>query len=110
MSDLLLSNGTVYDGTGSPSRTADVLIGSDGTIKDVGRLSVSSDFPRLDCTGLAIAPGFVDVHSHCDVECLDHRKEKIFQGCTFLPNFLLESIELAFLDYLTPMYNSYLGT
>ena len=36
----------------------------------------------VDCTDLVISPGFIDVHSHADLEVLDHRPEKVMQGVT----------------------------
>jgi N-acyl-D-amino-acid deacylase len=54
----------VYDGTGAPARRADVGI-RDGRIA-----ALAPDLPRsgrtLDATGLAVAPGFIDIHSHSD--------------------------------------------
>jgi N-acyl-D-amino-acid deacylase len=76
---LLLAGGTVIDGTGSPRRPADVLI-EDGLIRDVGSIPVSVEARRLDCHGLVVAPGFVDVHSHSDLQVLEDRTEKLAQG------------------------------
>ena len=36
----------------------------------------------IDCTGLTIAPGFIDVHSHSDLQVLENRPEKALQGVT----------------------------
>ena len=79
----LLRGALIYDGTGSPPVQADVAVAGD-RIEAVG--------PRLDATGaeiadlrgLALAPGFIDIHSHSDLGLLvDPRAEsKIRQGVT----------------------------
>jgi N-acyl-D-amino-acid deacylase len=56
-----------------------VLI-EDGLIRDVGSIPVSVEARRLDCHGLVVAPGFVDVHSHSDLQVLEDRTEKLAQG------------------------------
>ena len=62
--DLVIRGGTVADGTGAPTRTADVAIDG-GVITDVGR--VGGDARRtIDADGLLVTPGFVDIHCHYD--------------------------------------------
>jgi N-acyl-D-amino-acid deacylase len=63
--DLVIAGGLLVDGTGSAPRRADVAI-RDGRIVAVGRLSRMAARERLDATGLVVAPGFVDVHTHAD--------------------------------------------
>jgi N-acyl-D-amino-acid deacylase len=63
--DVVITGGTVFDGSGSPGRVADVAI-SDGVIQDIGphlegRL-------ELDASGCAVAPGFIDIHTHFDAQ------------------------------------------
>ena len=63
--DLLLSGGRVIDGTGNPWFSADVGIRS-GRIVAVGNLEGRKATHTLDVTGLVVAPGFIDLHSHAD--------------------------------------------
>lgn len=61
--DLVIAGGTVYDGTDNPGALADVGIRGD-RIAAVGDLSDQDATRRIDATGLAVVPGFVDIHSH----------------------------------------------
>jgi N-acyl-D-amino-acid deacylase len=65
MFDLIIEGGEVIDGTGAPPRVADVGV-SAGKIAAVGDLGSSEAAQRLDAKGLAVAPGFIDIHSHSD--------------------------------------------
>jgi N-acyl-D-amino-acid deacylase len=81
--DLVLRRGTVYNGLGAAAFTADVAITS-GRITAIGpHLSTAGD-EELDLDGLALAPGFIDVHSHTDLALLrDPRADsKVRQGVT----------------------------
>ena len=60
--DVVLHGGTVYDGTGAPPRTADVGLRGDRVVQ-VGDLSRAEAKSRIDVTGLAVAPGFINVLS-----------------------------------------------
>ena len=62
--DLIIRNGTVYDGTGTTPVQADVAI-SDGYITAVGNLSTSG-VEEIDAEGKIVTPGFVDIHTHFD--------------------------------------------
>jgi N-acyl-D-amino-acid deacylase len=61
--DLVLRNGRVVDGTGSPWYTADVAIRG-GLIAEVAPTVVGTGAREIDVGGRVIAPGFIDVHSH----------------------------------------------
>lgn len=65
MANILIRGGLVVDGTGAPSEVGDVAI-RDGRFVPAGELGGS---PRvIDATGLAVAPGFVDIHTHYDAQ------------------------------------------
>jgi N-acyl-D-aspartate/D-glutamate deacylase len=68
--DLLIKNGTVVDGTGSPRRVADVAIKGD-VIAEIGKIKDGAA-KTIDADGLIVAPGFVDPHTHYDAQiCWD---------------------------------------
>jgi N-acyl-D-amino-acid deacylase len=64
MHDVVIRNGTVVDGTGSPRFAGDVAI-SDGVIREVGAVS-GTGRRELDADGLLVTPGWVDIHTHYD--------------------------------------------
>ena len=66
MFDLVIRNGTVVDGTGIPGRVADVAV-SEGRIVAVGEVTEQGE-NEIDASGLIVAPGFVDVHTHFDAQ------------------------------------------
>lgn len=82
-SRLLLRHGTVIDGTGAPRRRADVLIERD-RIAAVDTLEAAEGARVIDCTGLVVAPGFIDTHNHSDGWLLKipHLVSKTTQGFT----------------------------
>ena len=61
--DILLKNGTIYDGTGGKPRNADVAITGDKIVA-VGNLKNAQAKLIVDAKGLAVAPGFVNMLSH----------------------------------------------
>ena len=69
MFDLMITGGTIYDGTGAPGRRADLGINGE-QIAAVDDLSAASAARRIDATGLAIAPGFIDTHTHSEGDLL----------------------------------------
>jgi N-acyl-D-amino-acid deacylase len=63
--DLVISNGTVIDGTGRPRFRADLGLCS-GKIATISTDAPLSGRKRLDASSLVLAPGFIDIHSHSD--------------------------------------------
>lgn len=61
--DVIIEGGQVFDGTGEEAQTADVGLRGD-RIADVGDLSGAPAERRVDASGLYVAPGFIDPHSH----------------------------------------------
>ena len=64
--DLVIRSGTVFDGTGTEPREADVAISS-GRIVEVGKVS-GNGAEELDARGMIVTPGFVDLHTHYDAQ------------------------------------------
>ncbi len=69
--DTLIRNARVYDGSGGAPTEADVALESD-RIASIGSLDSCSAKLEIDATGLALAPGFIDVHTHDDFAALLH--------------------------------------
>lgn len=67
--DTILSGGSVVDGSGKPALRADVGIKGD-RITAIGDLSAAAAKDRVDCSGLVVAPGFIDIHTHYDPQIL----------------------------------------
>jgi N-acyl-D-amino-acid deacylase len=81
--DTLISGGTVVDGTGARRFTADIGI-RNGRIEKIGELSNAAAKRRLDATGLVVAPGFIDMHTHSDRTLLEDglAQSAVRQGVT----------------------------
>lgn len=80
--DLVIRGGRIVDGTGNPWFNGDVAIRGD-RIAAVGRVTGTAE-REIDATGLVVAPGFIDIHSHSDFQLLEdgHAQSKIRQGVT----------------------------
>ena len=63
--DILVKNGKIIDGTGNPWFYGDIGITGD-TIAEIGDLSGKTATKTIDAKGLAVCPGFIDMHTHCD--------------------------------------------
>ena len=63
--DLVIKHGKIIDGTGNPWFYGDVAV-KNGKVYKVGNLFNLPARTILDATGLVIAPGFIDVHTHIE--------------------------------------------
>jgi N-acyl-D-aspartate/D-glutamate deacylase len=64
--ELVIRGATLYDGTGKPGRSADIAVRGDRIVA-VGSFAVAGKPRVLDGSGLIVAPGFIDLHTHCDI-------------------------------------------
>jgi len=83
MFDLLIKNALIYDGSGAPAYYGDVGV-TDGKVAAISKTGLEGAVKTVDAEGLALAPGFIDVHSHSDQSlCADpHRLHVLRMGVT----------------------------
>jgi len=74
--DLVVTGGTVVDGTGRAAYAADIAI-KDGRIVSIGRIGRTAAREAVDARGLTVAPGFIDVHTHAD-DLAEHPRAENF--------------------------------
>jgi N-acyl-D-amino-acid deacylase len=81
--DLIVRNGHIIDGTGSPWYSGDLGI-RDGRIAAIGSLVDAQAKDTIDAAGMAVAPGFIDMLGQSDLSILVNPRlpSKIFQGIT----------------------------
>ncbi len=81
--DLIIKNGTIYDGSGGASFKSDIGIIGD-QIKAIGNLESGSADMVIDASNYAVSPGFIDIHTHTETELLinPNAESKIRQGVT----------------------------
>jgi len=81
--DLMIVGGHILDGSGSPWFEGSVAV-KDGKIANVGRLPKATARRVIDATGMVVAPGFIDLHSHSDYTLLvdGTGQSKLRQGVT----------------------------
>ncbi len=81
--DLIIRNGHVIDGTGSPWYSGDIAI-QQGRIAAIGQLSAASAKHSIDAHGMVVAPGFIDMLGQSELTILvnPHLPSKIYQGIT----------------------------
>lgn len=80
--ELVVRGGTVFDGSGGPPFSGDVAVSGDRIVQ-VGRVSAGGAM-EIDARGMAVAPGFVDIHSHADLSLLVNpaAESRVRQGVT----------------------------
>lgn len=81
--DLAIRGGRVVDGAGNPWFYADVGV-KDGRIVRVGRIQTGEATRTIDAAGMAVCPGFIDLHTHSDMTVLidGSAESKVRQGVT----------------------------
>lgn len=79
--DIIIRHGTIVDGTGSPRIRADIAI-QGGSIARIGDLGVDRGTIDIDASGLFVAPGFLNIHSHATPDGLVRAENMLTQGVT----------------------------
>ncbi len=80
--DIIVTGGNIYDGTGKPPFQADLGIVGD-QIVEIGQVTHASAKEIIDISGLAVAPGFIDVHAHIEpIMKLPGAESHVRQGVT----------------------------
>ena len=84
----ILTRGKIVDGSAAPPVAGDVVI-QGGRIVSIESPGVgvsdatrNAEYTVVDCSGCVLAPGFIDAHSHSDLQVLKNGTEKLLQGVT----------------------------
>lgn len=81
--DVVILNGTLFDGTGNEPIVTDIGIKGDQIVA-IGNLSGKKAIETIDAGGLAVAPGFIDMHTHLEpIVDLPQMESLVRQGVTF---------------------------
>lgn len=80
--DVVIRGGQVCTGDLEPMRSGDIAV-KDGRIAEIGKVGTDAKL-ELDASGLVVAPGFIDIHSHSDYTLLSDPRamSAIYQGVT----------------------------
>src|SRR5690242_17783313 len=83
--DVVLRGGILHDGSGAEPVVGDLAVKGDRIVA-VGRFESGRVGLEIDCRGLVVAPGFIDLHNHSDAQVVDHLTRAnvnfVTQGCT----------------------------
>lgn len=81
--DTIITNGNIVDGTGGAAYAGDIGV-RDGVVAEIGALNGAVAKTRIDAKGLAVAPGFIDIHTHSDFTLLvdGTADSQVHQGVT----------------------------
>lgn len=82
--DIIIKNGQIIDGRGNPRYLGDIGIKKD-TIRKIGNLENKTALKIIDAKTMVVAPGFIDIHTHCD-------RGLGKPGTTFNANFLTQGV------------------
>src|SRR6202051_5063966 len=84
MHDILIRGGTLFDGAGNPGVAGEDVAIADGRISAIGKNLTGAARKTIDATGLAVAPGFIDIKTHSDFTLPINPKaeSKVRQGVT----------------------------
>ena len=82
--DVIIRNGSIYDGTGAPPYVADLAINGD-RVSAIGHFAAGSADLEIDASGLAVAPGFFNMLSHAHLSLISDGRamSDVMQGVTF---------------------------
>ena len=83
MYDLIIKNGTIINGTGSPSETGNLAV-TGGIVSVIGEVSDEQANLTINAEGKIVCPGFIDIHGHSDILLLADpaASSKVMQGVT----------------------------
>src|SRR5262249_48100096 len=83
--DLVLRGGTLCDGSGAEPAIGDLAVKGDRIVA-IGNFETGKVGLEIDCRGMLIAPGFIDLHNHSDAQVVDRLTRGnvnfLMQGCT----------------------------
>ncbi|MBN1293622.1 MAG: amidohydrolase family protein, partial [Candidatus Latescibacteria bacterium] len=72
--DLVITGGVVYDGLGNPGKQADVAVQGDRIVAIMPNINPKKAVTVIDAKGMAVAPGFIDPHTHTDIQLIVNPK------------------------------------
>lgn len=71
--NVVIKGGTIYDGMGGAPYVADIGV-TNGTIRTIGDIKTTTGL-TIDAKGSIVAPGFIDIHTHCDSAVSLYRRQ-----------------------------------